>query len=80
MIQRLGIVALLALCLPSAASYAGDRMGPTINPGRGDKLYRAAIQQFAPKGGGRANALAGAVHQAVGQGLDFSGQIGRAHV
>jgi TolB protein len=59
-----------------AASQAGERMGPTITPGRQDKLYRAAIQQFAAKGG-RADALAGAVHQAVEQGLDYSGLFSR---
>jgi TolB protein len=73
--QRLRIFALLALCAP-AASQAGDRMGPTITPGRTDKLYRAAVQQLAPKGA-RADALAGVVHQAVEGGLDFSGLFSR---
>jgi TolB protein len=73
--QRIRVLALLALCAP-AASHAGDRMGPIITPGRQDKLYRAAVQQLAPKGG-RADALAGAVHQALEGGLDFSGLFSR---
>jgi TolB protein len=71
-----GVALLLLWAVPGAAS-AGDRPGIVINPGRSDKLYRAAIQQFAPKGGGRSAQLAGAVHQAVGQGLDFSGLFSR---
>ena len=73
--QRLALAALLlALALPSLAS-AGDRPGIVINPGRRDKLYRVALQHFAPKG--RAEPLAGAVDQAIAQGLDFSGLFAR---
>jgi TolB protein len=70
------LVPLLALCLLPDTAWAGDRMGPTITPGRPDKLYRAALQQLAPKGG-RAEPLAAAVHQALGEGLDFSGLFSR---
>jgi len=61
---------LLLGSLPTLAS-ADDRPGLIINPGRSDKLYRAAIQRFAAKGG-KAEQLAGAVHQAVRGGLEFS--------
>ena len=44
--------------------------GIVINPGRGDKLYRAAVQRFAAKGG-KAEALAAAVQP---------GREGRARV
>ena len=61
---------LLSLCcgLPALAG-AGERPGIVINPGRGDKLYRAAIQRFAGKNEG----LASTVSQAVKDGLEFSG-------
>jgi TolB protein len=69
------LVLLVLLAVPGAA-VAGDRPGVVINPGRQDKLYRAAIQQLAPKGG-RADALATTVHQALEGGLDFSGLFAR---
>jgi len=74
--RTLRIVAWLLLAGLPAGAHAGDRMGPIINPGRSDKTYRAAIQRFAGQAG-KAEQLAGAVHQAVQQGLDFSGVFSR---
>ena len=74
--RRLLVASLLLLWgLPSLAR-ADDRPGIVINPGRGDKTYRAAIQHFAAQGG-KADPLAGTVTQAVQQGLDFSGLFSR---
>lgn len=71
----LGLALVLLAALPGVAR-AGDRPGIVINPGRQDKLYRAALQQLAPKGG-RAESLAGVVHDALEHGLDFSGLFSR---
>jgi TolB protein len=65
----LRLVAVLACVLPSAARAADPII---INPGRSDKLYRAAIQSFAARGG-RADTLANTVTQAVKDGLEYSG-------
>jgi TolB protein len=74
--RRLLAASLLLLCGLPGLARAGDRPGVVINPGRDDKTYRAAVQRFAAKGG-KAEQLAGAVHQAVQQGLDFSGLFSR---
>jgi TolB protein len=74
-VKRWWTIAALCLCVLPGAASAGGRPGIIINPGRSDKLYRAAIQRFAAKGGNEA--LAGAVHHALQGGLDFSGLFSR---
>src|SRR5262249_45259184 len=71
-----GSLAWLLLALLPFAAAAQERMGPTITPGLNDKLYRAAVQHFAAKGGS-AQGLAGAVDQSLREGLDFSGLFTR---
>ncbi len=62
----------LVLWLGPGVAAAGDGGRIDIFGGRKDKTYRAAVQRFAGKDG-KGEQLAGAVHQAVQQGLDFSG-------
>jgi TolB protein len=66
------MLALAASLFSATLARAGDRPDVIITDPRGDKRLRAAVQQLAPKGG-RADALATHVHQALEGGLDFSG-------
>jgi len=72
----LGTLLVLALLAAPQLAAAADGARIDITGGRRDKTYRAAIQHFAAKGG-KAEQLAGVVHKAVEQGLDFSGLFSR---